>query len=306
MVSPLLLTPPALLVILAGAVMGLVLGSFLNVVIYRLPLMLKRRWESEAALILAENNPDLNQASENAGSMESPKDKGTQPEPFNLAVPASHCPSCGHKITWRENIPLFSYIVQRGRCKACNAAISLRYPIVELITGTLWAICAWRWGLSWTTLAWCGFSSMLLVITYIDWDTTLLPDELSLPLLWAGLIVAALGLTDIALTNALWGAVAGYLSLWLIYWCFLLITGKEGMGYGDFKLFAALGAWFGWKGLLPVILIASVVGVIVGLWLKYTKHLRQGGVVPFGPFLSLGGLVAMFIGVNTLLAFFGL
>jgi len=177
---------------------------------------------------------------------------------------------------------------------------------VELITGLLFLWCGWQYGASATGLAWCGFCAVLLALTLIDWDTTLLPDDLTLPLLWAGLIAAALQLTPIQLTDALWGAVAGYLSLWLVYWAFKLATGKEGMGYGDFKLFAALGAWFGWQALVPIILMASVIGAVVGVGLKFSKNLREGGYVPFGPFLSMAGLTAMVAGPTAMLRFVGL
>jgi leader peptidase (prepilin peptidase)/N-methyltransferase len=294
---------PAWLPVAAGALLGLLVGSFLNVIIYRLPRMLERQWAAEARQIAADAasagyGPDTPAAVS--------ADAAAPAEPFNLVVPRSRCPSCGHGITWYENIPVFSYLALRGRCSACRKPIGVRYPLVELLTGALFAACAWRWGMTWAALAWCGFAAMLVVLARIDWDTTLLPDDLTLPLLWAGLIVAALGLTDVAVTDALWGAVAGYLALWAVYWIFKLATGKEGMGYGDFKLFAALGAWLGWQGLLPVILLASVAGIVAGLAMKATGRLRQGGMVPFGPFLALGGLAAMLIGPPALLRYIGL
>jgi leader peptidase (prepilin peptidase)/N-methyltransferase len=295
---------PAWLGALVGGGFGLLVGSFLNVVIYRLPKMLERQWAAEAAQIAAEHAAA--QADAGAAAAIAAAPSGPAPEPFNLAVPRSSCPSCGHRIAWYENIPVFSYLALRGRCSACHAPIGARYPLVELCTGALCAFCAWRWGLTWTALAWCGLAAALLALAGIDWDTTLLPDDLTLPLLWAGLIVAALGLTGVTVTDAVWGAVTGYLALWAIYWAFKLLTGKEGMGYGDFKLFAALGAWFGWQGLLPVILLASVVGVIVGLALKARRALREGGVVPFGPFLALGGLATMLLGRQALLRYLGL
>lgn len=258
-------------------VLGLLIGSFLNVVIYRLPKMLERQWLAEYADITGSPAPE-------AGA------------PFNLLVPRSHCTKCGHQIRWYENIPIFSWLALRGRCSGCAAPISVRYPLVELATGLLFAWCGWKWGFTSTAVAWCFFSAMLVAMTMIDWDTTLLPDDLTCPLLWGGLIVAALGLTTVPLPDALWGAVAGYLSLWLVYWGFKLLTGKEGMGYGDFKLFAALGAWFGWQALIPIILMASVIGAIVGIGLKAGNKLREGGAVPFGPFLSLAGLTAMIFG----------
>jgi leader peptidase (prepilin peptidase)/N-methyltransferase len=298
----------------AGAVCGLVIGSFLNVVIYRLPKMLERQWAHEAQEVLAGNTAPAVPADTGPDTLAAMSDGASAgahpatapPEPFNLAVPGSHCPMCGHPIRWYENIPVFSYLALRGRCAACRASIGVRYPLVELLAGVLFAACGWRWGLTWTALAWCGFAAALVALAGIDWDTTLLPDDLTLPLLWAGLILAALGLTSVTLAAALWGTVAGYLVLWGVYWAFKLVTGKEGMGYGDFKLFAALGAWFGWQGLLPVILLASVVGVIAGLVMKATRGLREGGMVPFGPFLALGGLTTMLIGPRTLLRHIGL
>jgi leader peptidase (prepilin peptidase)/N-methyltransferase len=177
---------------------------------------------------------------------------------------------------------------------------------VEIATAALFAWCIWHWGVTPTGLAWCGFSSALVALALIDWDTTLLPDSITLPLLWAGLIIAALRWTNVALPDALWGAVGGYLSLWLIYWSFKLVTGKEGMGYGDFKLYAALGAWFGWAALVPIILMASVIGAIVGIALKINSRLLEGGYVPFGPFLAAAGLTAMVFGPQSILGAVGL
>ena len=270
-----------------GGVFGLLVGSFLNVVIYRLPKMLEQRWAAECAELA--NNP--------------PKPATGK---FNLVTPRSRCQKCGHGIRWYENIPVISYVVLHGKCSSCGAAIGLRYPAVELATGLLFGYCAWRWGLAWPTVFWWGFSAVLLALGLIDWDTTLLPDDMTLPLVWAGLIAAALQLTSISLPSALWGSVAGYLSLWLVYWAFKLTTGKEGMGYGDFKLLAALGAWFGWQGLIPIILMASVIGAIIGIVLKFNQGLREGGYVPFGPFLAGAGLTAMIFGPQAILAAVGL
>jgi leader peptidase (prepilin peptidase)/N-methyltransferase len=267
--------------------LGLLIGSFLNVVIYRLPRMMEAQWKVECA-----------ELSGQASDAEAPK--------FNLMVPRSRCQQCGHQIRWFENIPVLSYVFLRGKCANCGTGISLRYPLVELATGVLFAYCAWKWGLSITALAWSGFGACVLTLGLIDWDTTLLPDDLTLPLLWAGLIAAAMQWTSVGLSTALWGAVAGYLSLWLIYWAFKLLTGKEGMGYGDFKLFAALGAWFGWQALVPMILMASVIGAIVGIGMKFSTGLREGGYVPFGPFLAGAGLTAMVFGPASILRVIGL
>lgn len=271
---------------LAG-ILGLLVGSFLNVVIYRLPKMMERQWAAECA--------------ELAGKVADSVEK------FNLMVPRSRCSSCGHVIAWYENIPVLSYLFLRGKCSVCGTKFGWRYPLVEAVTGALFFFCAWRWGLTATGLAWSGFAATLLALALIDWDTTLLPDDVTLPLLWAGLIVAALGWNPaVQLMDALWGSVAGYLSLWLVYWAFKLVTGKEGMGYGDFKLFAALGAWFGWSALVPMILMASVIGALVGIALKFSSGLREGGYVPFGPFLAGAGLTAMVFGPQSILRFIGL
>jgi leader peptidase (prepilin peptidase)/N-methyltransferase len=232
--------------------------------------------------------------------------KAEETPAFNLVRPRSRCRQCGHQVLWFENIPLLSYVFLRGKCSACHSPIGLRYPLVELVTGVLFFGCFWRWGATPAAVAWCGFSAALLALALIDWDTTLLPDDITLPLLWAGLVASALQWTSVTLVAALWGAVAGYLSLWLIYWAFKLATGKEGMGFGDFKLFAALGAWFGWQALVPMILMASVIGALVGIALKFVNGLREGGYVPFGPFLAGAGLTAMVFGPQSILRVAGL
>jgi len=193
-----------------------------------------------------------------------------------------------------------------GKCSNCKTHISARYPGIELLSGALFGWCGWKWGIGWEALAWCGFAAALVALTFIDWDTTLLPDDITLPLLWAGLCGAALSITGTTLSSSLWGAVGGYMSLWLVYWAFKLVTGKEGMGYGDFKLFAALGAWFGWQALVPIILMASVIGAVVGIGIKVFAQLREGGYVPFGPFLSLAGLTSLFFGPQAILSAVGL
>lgn len=271
--------------------LGLLIGSFLNVVIHRLPKMMERQWAAECADFVALTN-------KNGVSAEVPV---ANAESFNLATPPSRCPSCGHIVRWHENIPVLSYLWLRGRCSACKIRISPRYPLVELATGSLFFFCGWHWGLTLTAAAWCGFSAALMALAFIDWDTTLLPDDITLPLLWAGLIASALQWTTVPLFVSVMGAAAGYLSLWTVYWAFKLVTGKEGMGHGDFKLFAALGAWFGWPALVPIILIASVIGAFVGIGMKFASQLREGGYIPFGPFLVGSGLAAMVFGPETIL-----
>ena len=268
------------------AVLGLCVGSFLNVVIYRLPLMLRAQWQTDCDAL--------------SGKSAAPG------EPFNLSVPRSRCPKCGHLIAWHENIPLLSYIFLRGKCSACATPIPLRYAVVEVATALMFLYCAVQWGISPTALAWSSFCACLLALALIDWDSTLLPDDLTLPLLWAGLLAAVLHWTPVALADAVWGAAAGYTSLWLVYWVFKLFTGKEGMGYGDFKLFAALGAWFGWQALIPMILMASALGAVVGIGLKLKQGEGPGGQIPFGPFLASAGLTALLVGPSAMLRAVGL
>lgn len=281
-----------------GGVMGLLVGSFLNVVIYRLPKMMERQWAAECAEYAASTGMDRSAVSTTDSAV------------FNLAQPRSRCQSCGHQLLWYENIPVLSYLFLRGRCSSCDVRISVRYPLVELVTAALFYFCIQHWGATVAGLAWCLFSAAMVALAFIDWDTTLLPDDLTLPLLWAGLLASAMHWIDVPLFSAVMGAAAGYLSLWLVYWGFKLATGKEGMGYGDFKLFAALGAWFGWQALVPLILMASVVGAIVGIAMKLSSQLREGGYVPFGPFLVGAGLLAMIFGpqeiLQTLLGTLGL
>ena len=272
--------------VLAG-ILGLLVGSFLNVVIYRIPKMMERQWAAECA--------------EYAATAGIAAPAAVQTEVFNLSQPRSRCQACGHQLRWYENIPVLSYVFLRGRCSSCGVGISARYPLVELFTAGVFFFCVQHWGATSAGLAWCFFSAILVALAFIDWDTTLLPDDLTLPLLWAGLLASALQWIEGPLFSAVMGAVAGYLSLWLVYWGFKLATGKEGMGYGDFKLFAALGAWFGWQALVPLILMASVVGAIVGIALKLASSLREGGYVPFGPFLAGAGFLGMVFGPQALL-----
>jgi leader peptidase (prepilin peptidase) / N-methyltransferase len=262
------------------ALFGLCIGSFLNVVIHRLPLMLERGWKMESADLLGVTHEET--------------------PAITLSTPRSRCPSCGHAIAWYENIPLASWLWLRARCSACKAPISARYPLIEVATAVLFALVGWRFGAEPVALLWCFFCAVLVALAGIDWDTTLLPDNLTLPLLWAALASAALGWT-IPLADAVWGAIVGYLSLWSVYWLFKLTTGKEGMGFGDFKLLAALGAWLGWKMILPIVLGASVIGAIIGIIMKMSSSLREGRYVPFGPFLAGAGLVVLFAGPERVL-----
>jgi len=301
----LLLSPWSLLVL------GLVVGSFLNVVVHRLPLMLERQWWGDVAAQLGDTDSytrvfaaaapgPLAQA---GGTLEKSL---ADLKPLTLSRPGSRCPSCGRRIRWYENLPVASWLALKGRCSGCGTRIVLRYPLVELATAVLFALVAWRVGPQVQTLLWCGVVAALLALALIDWDTTVLPDALTLPLMWAGLVAAALGwLPELTLAQSLGGVAAGYLSLWSVYWLFKLVTGKEGMGYGDFKLLGALGAWLGWQAILPIVLMASVLGAIVGLGMKAGGALREGRFVPFGPFLAGGGLVVMLAGLPTVLGWMG-
>jgi leader peptidase (prepilin peptidase)/N-methyltransferase len=299
---------------LALAVLGLCIGSFLNVVVHRLPLVLERQWWADVAHQLADDDSwrrvfgaGKAKVAPAADHLRTASALGRAVEalaPFSIASPRSRCPACGHALAWHENLPLIGWLRLKGRCSACAAHISARYPVVELTTALMFATIAWRFGAQPVTLLWCGFSAVLLTLALIDWDTTVLPDALTLPLLWAGLIAAALGWT-VPLPAAAWGAVAGYLSLWSVYWLFKLATGKEGMGYGDFKLLAALGAWLGWQMIVPMLLLASVIGAVIGIGMKVAATLREGRYVPFGPFLAGAGLVVMFAGAPTVLDWIG-
>ena len=290
---------------------GLAIGSFLNVVIHRLPAMLERQWWADVAgqlrdrdsfrrTFAAEAPPGLHQAGtalrRTIGALGA----------LSLTKPGSRCPACGHRIRWHENIPVLGWLRLRGRCSACGAKISLRYPLVELGTGLMFALIAWQFGPKLVTALYCGMVAALIALTLIDWDTTVLPDAITLPLLWAGVVAAALGwLPGVPLLASVWGAAAGYLSLWSVYWVFKLATGKEGMGFGDFKLLAALGAWLSWQAILPIILMASVLGAAVGILMKVQGNLREGRFVPFGPFLAGGGLVVLLAGLPTVLSWIG-
>ncbi|MDC8785511.1 prepilin peptidase [Roseateles koreensis] len=296
---------------LALGLLGLCVGSFLNVVIHRLPQMMERQWLVDATHTLSDGK-ELARAT---GRPQAETDKlaaaasalGAHMEklpPLGIALPRSRCPACGHQLAWHENLPLIGWLRLGGKCASCKTAISKRYPLIELSTALMFAALSWHFGAQPSTLLWCGFSAALLALAAIDWDTTLLPDAINQPLLWAGLAAALAGLT-VPLHEAMIGALTGYLSLWSIYWLFKLLTGKEGMGYGDFKLLAALGAWLGWQMILPIVLGASVIGAGVGIALKMNAKLREGRYVPFGPFLAGGGFVVLFAGSQRVLGWLG-
>ena len=292
---------------LAG-VLGLLIGSFLNVVIYRMPVMMYRDWLTDAVanLMSSKDQPSLwslvfGPKTTTPKDLEAAADKAAPAVEnlprFNLALPASRCGACGHKIRLHENIPVVSYIFLRGRCASCKTSISPRYPLVEAVTGALFALCGWRFGLTPTGALWTAFAAFLICQFLIDFDTQLLPDPLNYMLLWLGLIGAAMGWTGVTLSSAIWGAVFGYLSLWLVYHAYRLIMGKEGMGYGDFKLLAALGVWFGADYLIAIILVSSLVGAVIGSALRVIGRLKQWDIpIAFGPFLAGAGVVCLVIG----------
>jgi len=266
-----------LLLFVTVALVGLCVGSFLNVVIHRVPKMLERGWREQCAELSGTPLAD---------------------EPaYNLLVPRSQCPACGHPIGALENVPVVSYLVLRGQCAACKATISARYPVVELLTATLTVAAVIKFGATPYALAACVLLWMLIALTFIDVDTQLLPDNLTLPLLWAGLLANVLGaVPDVSLRDAVVGAIAGYLTLWVVYWLFKLIRGKEGMGYGDFKLLAALGAWLGWKTLPLIVLMASAVGALIVMGLVMFKGRDHQIPLAFGPYLAVAGAIALFFG----------
>ena len=266
--------------------MGLLVGSFLNVVIYRLPVMMERGWKQEAREILGLP----------------PEEDG---EIFNLVTPRSRCPKCNHAITWYENIPVISWLVLKGKCRECHTPISKRYPVIELTSGLLAGLCAWHFGYGPWLLFMLFATWTLLAAAMIDADTTLLPDSMNYPLLWAGLLAALLGVSPVSLPNAVAGAMAGYLSLWSVYWLFKLLTGKEGMGYGDFKLLAALGAWTGWQYLPLIILLSSVVGLVFTL-LATLFGGEKRTQIPFGPYLAAAGWIALLWGDTIVSSYLGM
>lgn len=248
--------------------LGLVIGSFVTVLVHRLPLMI---------------------ASDRAGSESA--------ERFDLCAPASHCPHCHTPIRVWHNVPVLSYLWLKGRCSACQHPISPQYPAIEMVTGLLWLACAWRWGLSVQGACWAVFATVLLALSIIDWQTTWLPDDLTQALVWGGLLASAAGGLDLDVRDSIWGAASGYAALWLVATVFERITGKVGMGGGDFKLLAGLGAWLGPLALIPLVLVASISGACVGLALKFQGRLNEDGYIPFGPFLALAGAGLAWMGV---------
>jgi len=277
-------SPPMFIVV--AVALGLMVGSFLNVVIHRLPKMMERTWREQCA--------ELN------GNVA----VSTEVETYNLVVPRSACPSCGVQITALQNIPVFSYLLLRGRCANCKAKIGLRYPLVELVTGGLSGLVAWHFGFGFAAISAIVFAWALVALTCIDFDTQLLPDDITLPLLWLGLLVNTPG-TFIDIKSAVIGAAAGYLALWSVYWLFKLVTGKEGMGYGDFKLLAAIGAWLGWQMLPLVILLSAGVGSVVGVGLIVLARHGRNVPIPFGPYLAIAGVIAMLWGSTIMRAYLG-
>lgn len=275
---------PAVFISVA-AVVGLAIGSFLNVVIYRLPKMMEADWKNQCAELCGEPH--------------------TAPQHLSLAKPRSSCPACGHMISAAENIPIISWLLLRGKCSACKSAIPFRYPLVEGITSLLSAVAAAHFGFSLTAFGALFFIWAMVALTFIDFDTQLLPDSITLPLLWLGLLLNTMNIyTD--LSTAVVGAAAGYLALWSVFWLFKLATGKEGMGYGDFKLLAAIGAWLGWQMLPLTILLSSLVGAIVGITLIAATRHGRNIPIPFGPYLASAGVIALFFGHDLTAAYLGL
>ena len=273
---PATLTEPLATWLVSGIV-GLCVGSFLNVVVHRLPKMLDRGWQAQCAELSGEPPPEL--------------------PPYNLITPRSQCPACGHRIAAFENIPVLSFLFLRGRCSACAAPISARYPFIELLTGALTIAAVLRFGVTPTAAAACLLIWSLIALTFIDFDTQLLPDSITLPLLWSGLLANVVGFVPgVSLRDAVVGAIAGYVALWTIYWLFKLVRGKEGMGYGDFKLLAALGAWLGWQMLPLIVLLSSFVGAIIGIGLVVFRGRDHQIPLAFGPYLAIAGVIALFFG----------
>lgn len=268
-------------------------GSFLNVVIYRLPIILKNEWQCDCIEFLS----DLAQSSENTqDNISAAAEKKPPLETFNLSVPRSRCPSCGHKITVIENIPVISWLFLKGQCSACHNKISIRYPLVELSTALLSTLVAYSFGIQWFTLAALILTWSMISLACIDFDTQLLPDNITLPVMWLGVLISLFAISPITLENSIIGLLLGYLSLWSIYHLFKIITGKEGMGYGDFKLLALLGAWLGWQSLPFILLLSAVIGSIVGISLILFLGRDKNIPIPFGPYLASAGFISLIWG----------
>jgi leader peptidase (prepilin peptidase)/N-methyltransferase len=297
--------------IAAALALGLIVGSFLNVVIYRLPRMLERQWRAEYAEWVA-SGADPAAATAPAAASDGAVKPASGEARFNLVVPRSTCPACQAPIKAIHNIPLLSYLALRGRCASCGVHISARYPLVELLTGVLTALAAWKFGYGAAAACAMLVTWFLIALTFIDLDQQLLPDALTLSLLWLGLLASLSGWGQpgqslpVAPASAIAGAAIGYLSLWLVYQGFRLLTGKQGMGYGDFKLLAALGAWLGYQMLLPIILFSAAVGALVGIALMATRRLARGHPMPFGPFLGAAGWLALMWGPEIVSRYLGL
>lgn len=276
----------AMLTAALAGVLGLLVGSFLNVVIYRLPLMLQREWRSQCLEYLQLDPKKIKTADPVAGH-----------ETFNLLKPDSHCPVCQKPVRPWQNIPVVSYLLLGGRCSQCRTPIHWRYPVVEIVAALLSALVAWQFGATWACLAALVFTWSLISLTVIDIDHQLLPDNITLPLLWLGLILSVTGHgTGVTPADALLGASIGYLSLWSVYWIFKLLTGREGMGYGDFKLLAAIGAWLGWQQLLTVIILSSLTGAVIGITLAVIAGRDKNIPMSFGPYLAVAGFIALIWG----------
>jgi len=276
-------TYPLLWIVLA-ALVGLQIGSFLNLLIWRLPQMMQNDWADEVARFQGQDPPAR--------------------DVFNLFVPRSHCTHCKTSLGVSELVPVLSFLWLKARCRHCQAIVSWRYPLVELAVAAWWAWSAAQGGVSLAALAWAGFGTVLLALAFIDADTMLLPDALTQPLIWLGLILSAWGLTGLSLSDSLWGAVAGYVCLWLVHAVFKMVTGKQGMGQGDFKLLAALGAWLGWMVLPMLLLMASLLGVFVALGMRWRGSLQAGEPLPFGPYLVFAGMLCAMVDVHSALLYF--
>jgi len=316
-IGPAFAVMPLALQYFFAALFGLAIGSFLTVVIHRLPIMMERAWRADIAAewALQQAHPaseavhSAAQASSSTLSTSGADDEAqaetppteqhdkhlTEQTPYNLSLPRSACPSCGHQLTLSENIPLISYLWSKGRCRACAHPIGPLYPIVEALTMLMAMAVLWRFGAGWTAVASFGLGAALIALAFIDARTQLLPDSITLPLLWVGLLLN-LGSTFVPLSDAVIGAAAGYLFLWLVYWIFRLVRGKEGMGYGDFKLLAALGAWFGWQALPQLILLSAGAGAVLGLLAMARGRLKRDQTLPFGPYLAIAGVISLFLG----------